>query len=67
MYRVGQDNKMCKCLTTWKAQIVLKDLHEGMVGGYFVANIIVKKIMDARYWWPTLFKDTREFCKSYDN
>jgi hypothetical protein len=38
-----------------------------MAGGHFVANIIAKKIIDAKYWWPTLFKDTHEFCKSYDN
>jgi len=34
---------------------------------HFVANIIAKKILDARYWWPTLFKDTHDFCKSCDS
>jgi hypothetical protein len=34
---------------------------------HFVANIIAKKILDVRYWWPTLFKDTHDFCKSCDN
>jgi len=28
MYRVGQDNKMHKCLTTSETQIVLKELHQ---------------------------------------
>jgi hypothetical protein len=27
MYKIGQDNKMCRCLTTSKAKIVLKELH----------------------------------------
>jgi hypothetical protein len=37
--------------------MVLKELHEGMVGRNFVVDIITtKKILDARYWWPTLFK-----------
>jgi hypothetical protein len=67
MYKVGQDNIMCKCLTTSKAQIVIKELHARMVGGHFVANITIKKILDAGYWWPTLFKDTNDFCKSYDS
>ncbi len=26
-----------------------------------------KKILDAGYWQPTLFKDTHDFCKSCDN
>jgi len=45
-----QDNRLCKCLTTSKAHIVLKELHEGVVGRHFVANITTKKILDARYW-----------------
>jgi hypothetical protein len=64
---MGQDNKMCRCLTTSKAQSVLKELHERMVGGHFTVDIVTKKILDAGYWWPTLFKDTHEFCKSCDN
>jgi hypothetical protein len=38
-----------------------------MVRGHFATDITVEKIMDAGYWWwPTLFKDTPDFCKSYD-
>jgi hypothetical protein len=67
MYRVGQDYRMHRCLTTSKAQIVLKELHEGDARGHFAIDITTKKILDARYWWPTIFKDTHEFCKSYDS
>ncbi len=67
MYRVGQNNKMCRCLTTSEAQIVLQELHQGMVGGHFVIDITTKKFLDAGYWWPTLFKDIHNFCRSYDN
>ncbi len=37
---------MRRCLTTSKAHIVLKELHEGVAGRHFVANIIAKKILD---------------------
>jgi hypothetical protein len=67
MYKVGQNNKMRKCLTTLEAHIVFKELHEGLARGHFVANITSKKIFNARYWWPTLFKDIHDFCKSYDS
>jgi len=53
------------CFTTLEAQIVLKELH--MLEGHFVADITTKKILDVGYWWPILFKDTYEFCRSYDN
>jgi hypothetical protein len=49
LYRVGQDNKMCRCLITSEAHIVLKELHEGMAKGHFATNITTNKIMDARY------------------
>ena len=67
MYRVGQHNKMHRCLTTSKAQIVLKELHEGVVGGHFVEDIIAQNFFDVSYQWPTLFKDIHEFCRSCDN
>jgi hypothetical protein len=61
MYKVGQDNKLHKCFTTSKAQIVPKELH--MVGGHFVAYITTKKILDVDYWWPILLKTIHEFAE----
>jgi hypothetical protein len=58
---------MCICLTTSEPQIILKELPEGVARGHFVVDIIAKKILDVRYWWPTLFKDIHDFCKSCDN
>jgi hypothetical protein len=40
---------------------------EGVVGGHFVTNITIKKILDVGYWWPTLFKDIHDLNKSCDN
>jgi hypothetical protein len=57
---------MHRCLTTLETSIILKELHEGVVG-HFATNITTKKFMDAKYWWQTLFKDTHKFCKSCDN
>jgi hypothetical protein len=64
MNKVEQDKRMHKCLTTLRAQIVMKELHEGVARGHFVADITAKKIIDVGYWWPTLFKDTHEFCRN---
>jgi len=35
LYRIGQDNKLGRCLTTTKAQMVMKELHEGPSRGHF--------------------------------
>jgi hypothetical protein len=50
-----------------RSTIFFKELHEGMAKRHFIANITIKKILDARDWWPILFKDTHEFCRSYDS
>jgi hypothetical protein len=39
---------MCKCLTTSEAQIVLKELHEGVARRHFATNITAKKNLNAR-------------------
>ncbi len=62
MFKVGQNNILHKCLTTWEAYIVLKELHK-VAKIPFVVDITTKKILDVGYWWPTLFKDTRDFAK----
>ncbi len=64
---MGQDNRLFRCLTTLEAQIVLKELHEGVVGGHFAIDINAKKIIDANYWWPTILKDIDVFYRSYDS
>jgi hypothetical protein len=38
---------MHRCLTTSKAHVVIKDMHEGVVERHFFANIKGKKILDA--------------------
>jgi hypothetical protein len=47
---------------------VLKELHDGFVGGHFVGNTTTHKILRAGYYWPTLFKDSHTYtrnCKTY--
>jgi hypothetical protein len=43
-------------LTTSKAHIVLKEQYEGVDRGHLVVDIIAKSILNAIYWWPTLFR-----------
>ncbi len=63
---MGQDNKLRKCLTTTKAHMVMKELHEGPLGGHFAIEITHRKILDAGYWWPTIYRDMHDYCRSCD-
>jgi hypothetical protein len=44
----------------------MRKLHEGPLKRHFVIEIMQRKILDARYWWPTMYKDVHDYCKSCD-
>jgi hypothetical protein len=66
LYKMGHDNKLKRCLPTIEALKVMKELQEGIVRGHFAIEITNKKMLDARYWWPTMYKNVHDFYKSCD-
>ena len=45
---------------------ILRDMHEGVCGGHYMAKTIAPNVLRSGFWWPTLFKDTHEFVKKCD-
>ncbi|GJX41189.1 reverse transcriptase domain-containing protein [Tanacetum coccineum] len=45
---------------------ILKACHEGPTGGHHSANITARKVFDAGFFWPTIYKDAYELIKSCD-
>ncbi|GJU13706.1 reverse transcriptase domain-containing protein [Tanacetum coccineum] len=45
---------------------ILKACHEGTTGGHHNANITARKVFDAGFFWPTIYKDAYELIKSCD-
>jgi hypothetical protein len=44
----------------------MKELHEGIVRGHFAIEIKNKKMLDVRYFWPTIYKNLNDFYKLCD-
>jgi len=44
----------------------LYEFHDGFYGGHFAGRIIPEKILQIGYYWPTLFKDAHDYCRSCD-
>ncbi len=44
----------------------MKELHEGPLVRHFVTRIMQRKILDARYWWPTMYRNMHDYYKSCD-
>nr|GFC90464.1 reverse transcriptase domain-containing protein [Tanacetum cinerariifolium] len=45
---------------------ILEACHNGPMGGHLGANLTAKKIFDAGFFWPTIYKDAHEFVKNCD-
>jgi hypothetical protein len=44
--------------------MVTKELHEGPSKSHFAIEIMQRKILDVRYWWPTLYIYVNDYCRS---
>ena len=42
---------------------VLKDLEDGPTNGHYAGDTTTHKIMWAKYYWPTLFKDAHVYAR----
>jgi len=66
LYKQGQDQILHRCLYDDEISIILWEMHEGVGGGQFLADIIAQKVLDAKYWWPTFHMDAQQHFQSCD-
>ncbi|GJR03711.1 reverse transcriptase domain-containing protein, partial [Tanacetum coccineum] len=56
-----------RCCIWPEAHAILKACHEkAPTGGHHSANITTRKVFDAGFFWPTIYKDAYELIKSCD-
>nr|GEU92680.1 retrovirus-related Pol polyprotein [Tanacetum cinerariifolium] len=46
---------------------ILKACYEGPTGGHHGANFTAKKVFDAGFFWPTIYRDAHDLVKSCDS
>ena len=66
LYKLGSDEVLSRCMMPHKKKAIIREAHSGAAGGHFVGNPTTQKILTAGLWWPTLHKDTKEFCRCCD-
>ncbi|GJT52896.1 reverse transcriptase domain-containing protein [Tanacetum coccineum] len=60
LFRTCADQIIPRCVFGQGALEILKAYHEGPTGGHHSANITARKIFDADFFWPTIYKDAYE-------
>lgn len=66
LYKRGKDHHLWLVVTEAENLTVVKQAHEGISGGHFLADTTTKAIMMARVWWLTVFMDAAKCVSSCD-
>jgi hypothetical protein len=66
LYKLGVDGIMRICVMEHERSIVLAESHEGIVGGNYARNPTTQKVFHVGLWWPTVYKDAKEYCRTCD-
>ncbi|KAG8472817.1 hypothetical protein CXB51_034623 [Gossypium anomalum] len=55
-----------RCVAEDEVQKILYHCHSALSGGHFGGTRTAAKVLQVRFFWPTLFKDTNAYVKSCD-
>nr|GEY97657.1 reverse transcriptase domain-containing protein [Tanacetum cinerariifolium] len=58
------DQIIRRCVHGQEANDILRACHEGPIGGHHGANFTAKKVFDAGFFWPTIYRDAHNLVKS---
>nr|GEY44135.1 reverse transcriptase domain-containing protein [Tanacetum cinerariifolium] len=66
LFKICADQVIWWCVHGKEALDILVACHNGPTRGHHGANLTAKKIFDAGFFWPTIYKDAHEFVKNCD-
>nr|GEU95058.1 reverse transcriptase domain-containing protein [Tanacetum cinerariifolium] len=66
LFRICAHQIIRRCVHGKEAYDILKACHEGPTEGHHDANFTAKKVFDAGFFWPTIYRDAHNLVKSCD-
>ncbi|GJZ30447.1 reverse transcriptase domain-containing protein [Tanacetum coccineum] len=67
LFRICADQVIRRCVHGQEAVDILTACHNGPTGGHHGANYTAKKVFDAGFFWPTIYRDAHDMVKSCDS
>ncbi|GJW27321.1 reverse transcriptase domain-containing protein [Tanacetum coccineum] len=66
LFRICADQIIRRCVHGQEAIDILKACHEGPTVSHHSANLTARKVFDAGFFWPTIYRDAHTMIKSCD-
>jgi len=66
LYKRGSDQILRLCVLEVAHQHILSQCHDSLYGGHFRGQRTATKVLQSGYFWPTLFKDARDYLMKCD-
>lgn len=66
LYKMGSDEILRHYVPEFERNNILAEAHGGDTGGHSTGKATSQKILHAGLWWPTLHKDSKEYCRACD-
>eukprot|EP00253_Pinus_taeda_P027656 PITA_27656 len=63
LFHTGADMHIRRCIREDEIFDILKACHDGPCGGHFSNRRTRHKVLQTGYYWPTIFKDAKNFSK----
>ncbi|GKA20357.1 reverse transcriptase domain-containing protein [Tanacetum coccineum] len=60
LFKICADQMIRRCVHGKEALDILEACHNGPTGGHYGANLTAKKVFDAGFFWPSIYKDAHE-------
>ncbi|GJT26923.1 reverse transcriptase domain-containing protein [Tanacetum coccineum] len=67
LFKICADQMIRRCVHGKEALDILEACHNGPTGGHHGANLTAKKVFDAGFFWPSIYKDAHEMVKNCDS
>ena len=66
LFKQCGDDIMKRCIPDSEIPTILEQCHASPYGGHFGGQRTAAKVFQSSFYWPTIFKDAKEFCKGCD-
>ncbi|XP_030933169.1 uncharacterized protein LOC115959011 [Quercus lobata] len=67
LYKRGISQPYLRCIEEEEARYVMEEVHRGICRDHMGSKSLVRKIMRAGYFWPTMQQDVADFVKMCDS